>query len=90
MDRSNHQVSPEKPNCENELTNGNLMELEDQRGSSHTSNTSEVNPRKDKLINTPPTGRMINRGKSSMTGQDRKDVHCISPGGGQLPWQLSK
>ena len=31
MDRSNHQVSPEKPNCENELTNRNLMESEDQK-----------------------------------------------------------
>ena len=31
MDRSNHQVSPEKPNCENELANRNPMESENQK-----------------------------------------------------------
>ena len=31
MDRSDHQVSPGKPSCENELANRNLMESEDQK-----------------------------------------------------------
>lgn len=77
MDRSNHQVSPEKPNCENELANRNPMESENQkRELSHLKCLWKPIPGKTRQLTHPQQeddqqGKIINDG----LGQERCTLH---------------